>query len=699
MLIRRLIVTSVALLCAVWSHAAAWLWPVEGRPAGENILYRPQSHIGDELNFATLFIGAPEGSAIVAPADGTILHISINYLQRLNYMTGGGLSPDDDPDRKTADLAEKLGAKAAPEYIHGSIMIRLDDGRKLHLAGLRFDRIFKTGEKVARGERLGTSTRVYRKIAEPHISVSVSDRRSRSADPMSDFGLRTTFIAPEELKPITELTRAEAAEDFNLLLDAFIECFPALDELVARDSLERYRSDALASLPDPVPYKEFRNLMRRTAALLHDSHVTLYRDEQAAPVRSLELNELDFGSVGGRVVVTRTVQKYTDYYGREITAVDGIPADEIVRRARREVTGYDGAVESVADYIAALGLTEYYYAYFAPGARSCTLTFADGTQLVDKRWTYRGGPSGLTPDWGPAFRTNHYPDANFSARMLDDSTAYLGLSTFSLNRVEIDSVRAFIARNTATPHLIVDVRNNGGGDVTVLRRILSYLSDKPYRATGGYTMVNKRGGFATLEHSLNYAGVEEIFPEYEAVEGGEGYYDFGQTHEAILPDSLVRYGGRLYVLADQNSASAATEFPGAVMRSHRGLVIGRETASAYRFLTAIKFADLMLPHSRTKWRIPLVRCVFDETESPRIPHGRGVLPDIEVPLTLDEIASTNGDAILNRALRAIAEGEYLGEDPFAAIDSPDPQPHAAWWIAGAVLLLLSGGGLLLRRRR
>lgn len=125
----------------------------------------------------------------------------------------------------------------------------------------------------------------------------------------------------------------------------------------------------------------------------------------------------------------------------------------------------------------------------------------------------------------------------------------------------------------------------------------------------------------------------------------------------------MAYGGRLYVLVDEMSCSAATLFPANIMRSHRGVVIGRETRTAYGFMTALKFADFTLPNSKVNWRIPLVKCIFDETESPRIPWGRGVIPDVEIPFD-DNYFLGKEDTILRKALQMIAEGEYLGENPF-----------------------------------
>ena len=164
-----------------------------------------------------------------------------------------------------------------------------------------------------------------------------------------------------------------------------------------------------------------------------------------------------------------------------------------------------------------------------------------------------------------------------------------------------------------------------------------------------------------------------------------------------MPDSVAHYGGKLYVLINENSCSAATLFPANVLRSHRGLVIGRETRTAYHYMTALKFVDICLPNSRVTWHIPLVKCVFDTTENPRIPYGRGVIPDIHVPLTYEEVASTNGDAILNRALEAIANGEYLGENPFGDdAEGGCAVPAWVWWTAGAVALIVL---LMLLRRK
>ena len=289
---------------------------------------------------------------------------------------------------------------------------------------------------------------------------------------------------------------------------------------------------------------------------------------------------------------------------------------------------------------------------------------------------------------------------NFELKMLNDSVAYIGLATFQLNEVETEQIRDFIAAHHSTPHLIFDMRNNGGGHDEVMHKLLSYCSDRPYVAVDGYSKVMRRGAFPSFAHARNYTPDMELFgDEYVAEEGRDGLYCRNES-KPIMPDSVAHYGGKLYVLVNEGSCSAATLFPANVIRSHRGMVIGRETRTAYHYMTALKFVDICLPNSRVTWHIPLVKCVFDTTENPRIPYGRGVIPDIYVPLTYEEVAFTNGDAILNRALEAIANGEYLGENPFADEAAGGFSiPKRAWLTAGIIALVTFMVTLRRKKRR
>lgn len=703
---KRLVSGLVCILSLAFATAAEdgeWQWVIEGEPAGTNILYRPQQHIGDELDFDRLFIGAPEGATVVAPSDGIVENVSVSYLYSLTYMVGSSVGEKDDMQSIVEEVASNgRNGRIDPKYVSASITIRLDDGRKIHIGGLWMDNFFKTGSKISRGDAIGRVRRAYRKIQEPSISVSVSDAMSRPADPMTPFGLKSTFIPPKEREYRQTLTEAEAKEDIAVIFDAVREAYPSLHDVISDEELAAFEDEIAAKACGGISRKNFGIEMQRIAARIHDSHFLLYPDKTES--REIALPQLYFGFFGGKLLVTMCHKPYWDYYGREIAAVDGIPADSIREIVESFISRYDAGVESRTESMLAVGASGIYQNYAPDASRDgdMTIEFADGERREFKGWKYRGGDPELRPNWNRYMRTNMYSDGNCSLRELNDSTAYIGISTFVLNETEVDNIRDYIASHAATPNLIIDVRNNGGGDTKVLARILSYLLDEPSKARGGYAQVLKRGRFESMKRSLNRSPEDFMFEEYAPEKGIDGFVlRNDETQNIILPDSAVNYKGRIYVLADENSVSAAAMLPAAVMRNHRGAIVGRETRTAYHYMTAYKFAEIQLPNSMFTFYMPLVRLVFDTTECDRIPYGRGVLPDYEVPLTPDEIFGEK-DVILERALELIADGEYLGDDPFAEADKErgfNPMPMCIAAAAASIIAIIAIFAIFRRRRR
>ena len=64
------------------------LWPIKGQEAGTNVLLRPQDLLDHEANFSTLVIGAPEGTEVIAPADGEVSGIMLTYCPGLFSCNG-----------------------------------------------------------------------------------------------------------------------------------------------------------------------------------------------------------------------------------------------------------------------------------------------------------------------------------------------------------------------------------------------------------------------------------------------------------------------------------------------------------------------------------------------------------------------------------------------------------------------------------
>ena len=714
-----------------------WLWPIEGQKAGEGILYRPQDKIGDEFNFDNLFIAAPEGTRVLCPADAVVGFYSLNYHFTLTSSSSFG-APDKPFDEVVAEGKEEWRARGM-DVRAVSIFMGLQIGDKtLWITGLRRDKALPTGTRLKRGDVLGTVGYSYRAIYEPHINLSVSSH-SKADDPMTPFGLRTTFRKPEPVPTKFHLTRDEAVADYQQLASSVKEIYPSLDDLMTEAEYDTFVQQQLARIPaDGIALKDFAKLIKDYNAVIHDSHLSISYQVPTNPQEKKQglgyyYPPLFFGQVAvsdsltdHACVVLIADSTYASYVGRRIARIDGKPAADLISITRRNSTIYDAGVTSVGDYNACFWNSIDYGLELGPQPKGRTIVyeFDDGERLELPMAEGFTGNSKDRSKWWNARQTNRYKNSSFGIRQLNDSVLYIGISTFGLNDVDCDSVVDAIhqAERDSIPYLIFDVRNNYGGapevEARLTRALLGRTPDRPHTS---YLKVN-----APLFKSstMNWPEGDTIFGDFEPIEGRKGLYkrptpdpsreggektsttmasgneslpSRGDLEGSLSSIDSLGYNGRLYVLIDSRSASASAFLAGALKRNDRGYIVGRETMSAYHTETCIKFANISLTNSQFTATIPMVRVVIDETVSDRLPALRGVIPDCNIPMTEAEF-HYDGDYILDRTLQLIADGIYL--------DLPASASSAVWKylpylpyllaiLAALALILLS---LYLRRR-
>ena len=662
---------ALCLLAASGEAQAPLLWPIQGHRSGENILFRPQEYINEELNSSNLFIGAPEGTAVVAPADGTVDFFSVGYASSLTRSTS--MRPETDPPTFDAMLADARHSKemlsVPARYVTGSLTLRLADGRKLSISGLEGDVPYKTGMKISRGDVLGSVGYAYKAIKEPHIRLSFS-KASSIIDPMTPFGLKTSFIPPQEFKLPEKLSRTEAEEDYTLLIDALKEAYPSLYDIVTPEELAATDSAARARIAETqdIGYADFYDVVKATLARIPDSHLNLLtRNPRSGS--DVHVPHLLIAAFGDSIRVVHAQPGYEQHLGKRVVAIDGIGDTAYLARTDRLVTGYDGSGNrSYINYIRAVSWNIMYEMRIF-GPRTTRLTFADGTEVTDE-WIPASKAGKVTPSMNKK-GVDYFERLVDSGKrpyrfgVLNDSTGFFGLTTFDLNEIQLEQLADSLRPLFKKPHLIIDVRDNLGGDVQVMHKLLTWFLNAPSRKTASYNQVTRPGPFRSFVHSINYDSSMVLFPDARPMDTGTGYLtDETALDPLLFPDTTLNYTGRLYILTDEHSVSAATLCPATLVRNHRAVTVGRETRSGYHFMTAMKFAQLRLPRSGIMVRIPLTKTVFDTLVTARTPRGRGLLPDYEVPLTYEEIFTSAKDLVLDHALQLIADGRYLGPDPF-----------------------------------
>ena len=648
-----------------------YLWPIKDAKAGENILYFPQDLVDNELNSELLIVSAPEGSIVVAPSDGIFGGYSMTYKPLLQTLYSyGHLDGSKSIDERKAELiaSGNLDKSLDPKYITGMATVRTSDGNAIHITGLSGDQKFKPGQQIKRGTPIGRVAHGYFKIAEPSILIE-ADKNGRKADPMTPFGLKTTYKPFVDPKPVTSLTKEQAVEDFTIYIDALKECFTGLYNVVSPEELDEYVETAIAKINSRrgnIPYGEFRAIIEETVAKVHDSHIHLYPPEWKIGGNSSYMPAIWFGFFSDTLRLSNATEQFKDLIGRQIVSVNNIPADSIKRIIGSKIDGYDARTESFKQYMLAIpaGMIRYFREPYLNTRRDMKIRFADEDEInipgiQRAEW--------ISNHWKFMTINNDYP-GNFQTKMLNDRTAYLGLKSFWLSQVETEKIAAFIDSIAAVPNLVIDMRNNIGGDGAVLGKLYSYIAGDPM-TLHGFSKVNSNTKYKVFKYATNYPHDTEMFSDYRPEEGKDGFYQRSEAGSVVRADSLVNYKGRIYMLTNAKSVSAATLLPAMLVRNHRGVTVGRETASAYHFMNAVKFVDIQLPASLIKIRLPLVETHFDNVVNERVPYGRGVIPDYPVELSMEELFSGN-DVILDYTLGLIERGEYFRSgDPFAKPES------------------------------
>lgn len=634
------------------------LWPIKGQEAGTNILLRPQDLLDHEANYCTLVVGAPEGTEVIAPADGEVTSkMHLTYMSGLYQSSSYGFDDANTFDAMRQKLEADTDVRNPKKFINGSISLKLDDGRKIDILGLRGNIPWRTGQRVKAGTVLGTVSYVFQKIYEPHISIAI-DKGGKPIDPMTPFGLQTTFKEAEAFTPPEKLTREQANEDFDFFIQSIHECYPSLRDIITPEREAEFVRDCKAKLDSAeVSFTTLYDIVGDAfnADFLHDSHAWRQSSNPFPNVsQNFQYPAIMLCTLGDRIFVRQVQPGYEEHIGKEVASINGLPAKEHVAHIRSRTSGFDAKVESTcAIQMLANWWSQYDDTFGGTGAH---VTFTDGTS-AEVPYLKREQLGRYTPQ--PAGPVAYYAHQSqnrreeWSFKMISDGIALLTLGNFLLNDVQMDNIADSLRAHVDVPNLIIDVRDNFGGDADCEERLLKmFLFWKPL--TFDCQMVNSNTTYSSFAHSFNWSAEMEPFRDFIKIEGKEGYYNHDISNDAVVrqPNDAI-YRGKLFVLTNENSISAATDFPAHLVRAGRAVTIGRETATAYHYMTAMKFARLFLPNTHIEYQLPLVKAITATEVSERFPYGRGLLPDYEVPLTQDEVFFSTEDIILKRALEII----------------------------------------------
>lgn len=459
-------------------------------------------------------------------------------------------------------------------------------------------------------------------------------------------------LAPVAYVPRT-LAPAELGADIALLRRALHEVHAGWDRYTPRRVLDTAFARLERRAAQPMTDMDFYHDVALLLAQLRCDHtkaelprsITQYRTTQPTflPMRVRIFGDRIFVETGAGLA-----------RGTEIRAINGITAKDVIARLSRYV-----AVDGFTDFVRTARLEsdgdlmgndlDHYWPFEFGFARSWTLTLvnaAGATTTVTRAPITYAAWQALGDAETVDFRTGT------SWRPLDDSTALLTVRSFVNYRtpVSVDSLYGALfdaVRARGVKHLVVDLRDNGGGSDDASWGLVRHLITEPVeplkavrRRTINVAPELRRAFETWGDASSVISPMRLAFSRRD-----DGWYAERFATPTLRP-ARRGFTGRVSILTSRHNSSGATMLLAVLQqagaRTGRIRLVGEETGGSAEGPTAGQILFLRLPASGARVRIPLKRT---DVNVPFV-AGLGVFPDIDATETIDDLRANRDRALL-----------------------------------------------------
>jgi C-terminal processing protease CtpA/Prc len=233
------------------------------------------------------------------------------------------------------------------------------------------------------------------------------------------------------------------------------------------------------------------------------------------------------------------------------------------------------------------------------------------------------------------------------------NTAILSINTFEINTGQFkDSLVTIFQtiKEKGTKHLVIDLRQNGGGTNNNVSMLYSFIATAPFQHLKSAEMIARSLTYST------FISNSKIISKFSDGSEQTSAYLVNDRYAGTVTKYPVHknlFNGIVVVLTSGNTISAASEFAAIFHYLQRGKIVGEETGGCYYGATGGNYLNLKLPNSGLEVRIPTIRIFTAVKEDfKHQPKGRGTFPDYQISPTINNMLSKK-DEQLDKALEML----------------------------------------------
>lgn len=450
---------------------------------------------------------------------------------------------------------------------------------------------------------------------------------------------------------------AEMQSDVAFMFQSFEHIHPSLYHYTDKNSVQAAREALLSQLQDSLTRLEFSQKVIPVVSFLRDGHTSLTfpQEERTTYLKQGgKVFPLDVLIRNNKIFIAENYSADSSLTRfSEIHSVNGITSQELLNKLRPYISAELDFYRDVRVQFAFRRLLWYVTGF----------TGDYELELLSNNEIIRHSVAGITEtEFTDAVKkkglqVNRKPYAFYQVENRIGVIDFRSMSNYDAFQKFLDSTFA-VAKKENLQHLVIDIRNNGGGNSMLGDALFDYITEKPYKQVERMEIKTSSEAAKNMrkKHFKWY-----MYPAYPFLIFSKqaraylfkknGSMTVFEVKEARTPEKVEnKFSGKTYLLTSNLTFSSANMLASAYKFYNMGTVIGEETGGV---LTA--FGDLIeitLPNTKLKAYCSHKKFVHPGADG----QLHGVKPDIEIIPSQADIQSGR-DAAMEYVKMSVKSGQ------------------------------------------
>jgi hypothetical protein len=437
------------------------------------------------------------------------------------------------------------------------------------------------------------------------------------------------------------ITREEALRDVAALRRILFKDHPAPTAYVSRDSIERRLEALTISKEDTYDLRRWEWSIRDLLTIVGCGHTYMSTNPRIKPAKNPKVFPFRVFSTDGQVWVRQcldSTQASSIPVGAELLQFNNYPVTDVLRRIQLHQPS-DGYNQTLWHRLANKDIFfNFLHRKYFPTDSVLTVRWrgTDGEEhtsvvnaVPDNKLQY--SPSAPRDTQIQILYSTGKGKQYFYVHPANPKVGVLRIASFKGKGNRLYR-RAFRYMNRHDlEHLVIDVRDNLGGDFGSCVNLARYVVDSSFK------MRLSRPVFRTWRHQpfMNHPKRLGSFFLFDIVNTNPRWIRHGRVHYKLKyrPRRKNHFDGPTYVLTNGFSFSASSLMAAYIQAKSDATIIGQETGGGARSNNGMQIPRFILPGSGIKLNIPQMNLDYRLGKD----EGRGVIPDIMTKYSIQDI--------------------------------------------------------------